>query len=70
YHRELKNLILVSAGLNATLNTGEHQVQISNGVPLGTLGNAYLNQLSQRCDAWQCQIWGTGGRLRLMLSAE
>ncbi|MDK8106044.1 hypothetical protein QP701_27515, partial [Klebsiella pneumoniae] len=22
------------------------------------------------CDAWQCQIWGTGGRLRLMLSAE
>ncbi|MCJ8643766.1 two-component system response regulator RssB, partial [Escherichia coli] len=53
-----------------TLNTGEHQVQISNGVPLGTLGNAYLNQLSQRCDAWQCQIWGTGGRLRLMLSAE
>ena len=38
YHRELKNLILVSAGLNATLNTGEHQVQISNGVPLGTLG--------------------------------
>ncbi|HHU2900168.1 TPA: hypothetical protein ACUBCX_004628, partial [Escherichia coli] len=23
-----------------------------------------------RCDAWQCQIWGTGGRLRLMLSAE
>ena len=70
YHRELKNHILVSAGLNATLNTGEHQVQISNGVPLGTLGNAYLNQLSQRCDAWQCQIWGTGGRLRLMLSAE
>ncbi|MEX8773465.1 two-component system response regulator RssB, partial [Salmonella enterica] len=60
----------VSAGLNATLNTGAHQVQISSGVPLGTLGNAYLNQLSQRCDSWQCQIWGAGGRLRLMLSAE
>ncbi|MGG7446731.1 two-component system response regulator RssB [Kosakonia oryzendophytica] len=70
YHSELKNLILVSAGLNATLNTSEHQIQISNGVPLGTLGNAYLNQLSQRCDAWQCQVWGAGGRLRLMLSAE
>lgn len=70
YHSELKNLILVSAGLNATLNTGEHQVQISNGVPLGTLGNTYLNQLSQRCDSWQCQVWGAGGRLRLMLSAE
>ncbi|MCS3602872.1 two-component system response regulator [Buttiauxella sp. BIGb0471] len=70
YHSELKNLILVSAGLNATLNTGEHQIQVSNGVPLGTLGNTYLNQISQRCESWQCQVWGSGGRLRLMLSAE
>ncbi|HEY1845013.1 MAG TPA: two-component system response regulator RssB [Buttiauxella sp.] len=70
YHSALKNLILVSAGLNATLNTGEHQIQVSNGVPLGTLGNTYLNQISQRCEAWQCQVWGSGGRLRLMLSAE
>lgn len=70
YHSVLKNLILVSAGLNATLNTGEHQIQVSNGVPLGTMGNTYLNQISQRCDAWQCQVWGSGGRLRLMLSAE
>jgi two-component system response regulator len=70
YHSGLKNLVLVSAGLNATLNTGSHNVQISNGVPLGTLGNTYLNQLSQRCESWQCQIWGAGGRLRLMLSAE
>lgn len=70
YHSGLKNLILVSAGLNGTLNTGDHQIQISNGVPLGTLGNAYLNQISQRCTSWQCQIWGNGGRLRLMLSAE
>lgn len=70
YHSGLKNLILVSAGLNGTLNTGEHQIQISNGVPLGALGDAYLNQISQRCTSWQCQIWGAGGRLRLMLSAE
>lgn len=70
YHSEHKNLILVSAGLNATLNTDEQQVQINSGVPLGTLGNAYLNQISQRCEAWQCQVWGAGGRLRLMLSAE
>lgn len=70
YHSDLKNLILVSAGLNAALNTGDHHIQISNGVPLGTLGNTYLNQLSQRCDSWQCQVWGAGGRLRLMLSAE
>ncbi|WP_279046416.1 two-component system response regulator RssB [Cedecea davisae] len=70
YHSGLKNLILVSAGLNATLNTGEHQIQVSNGVPLGTLGNTYLNQISQRSAAWQCQVWGSGGRLRLMLSAE
>ena len=46
YHSGLKNLILVSAGLNATLNTGEQQIQLSNGVPLGTLGNTYLNQIS------------------------
>ena len=52
------------------VNPGEHQIQISNGVPLGTLGDAYLNQISQRCTSWQCQIWGAGGRLRLMLSAE
>jgi two-component system response regulator len=70
YHSTLKNLILVSAGLNASLNTGGHQIQVSNGVPLGTLGNTYLNQISQRCDAWQCQVWGAGGRLRLMLSTE
>ncbi|ROP62446.1 two-component system response regulator [Enterobacter sp. BIGb0383] len=70
YHSGLKNLILVSAGLNGTLKTDEHQIQISNGVPLGTLGNAYLNQISHRCESWQCQIWGVGGRLRLMLSAE
>lgn len=70
YHSGIKNLILVSAGLNGTLNAGDRQIQISNGVPLGTMGNTYLNQISQRCDAWQCQIWGSGGRLRLMLSAE
>ncbi len=68
YHSTLKNLILVSAGLNATLNTEEHHIQLSSGVPLGTLGNTYLNQISQHCVSWQCQVWGTGGRLRLMLS--
>lgn len=70
YHQGLKNLILVSAGLNATLNIQTHQIQLSNGVPLGTLGSTYLNQISQRCDAWQCQVWGAGGRLRLMLSTD
>ena len=70
YHSGIKNLILVSAGLNGTLSAGERQIQISNGVPLGTMGDTYLNQISQRCSAWQCQIWGSGGRLRLMLSAE
>lgn len=70
YHQGLKNLILVSAGLNATLNINTHQIQLSNGVPLGTLGSTHLNQISQRCDAWQCQVWGAGGRLRLMLSTD
>ena len=70
YHQGLKNLILVSAGLNATLNIHSHQIQLSNGVPLGTLGSTHLNQISQRGDEWQCQVWGAGGRLRLMLSTE
>lgn len=70
YHAEYKNLVLVSAGLHANVNTGDNQIQLSNGVPLGTLGTTYMNQISQRCEAWQCQVWGSGGRLRLMLSAE
>ncbi|OON40455.1 two-component system response regulator RssB [Izhakiella australiensis] len=70
YHQGLKNLILVSAGLNATLNINTHQIQLSNGVPLGTLDSTHLNQISQRCDAWQCQVWGAGGKLRLMLATE
>lgn len=70
YHSTLNNLLLVSAGLNATLNTGEHQVQLSNGVPLGTMNSTHFNQISQRCSAWQCQVWGAGGRLRLMLSSD
>ncbi|PIJ51646.1 two-component system response regulator RssB [Erwinia sp. OLTSP20] len=70
YHQALKNLILVSAGLNATLNINSHQIQLSNGVPLGTLESTHLNQISQRCDAWQCQVWGTGGKLWLMLSTD
>lgn len=70
YHQGLKNLILVSAGLNAMLNVNTHQIQLSNGVPLGSSGGTHLNQISQRCEAWQCQVWGAGGRLRLMLSTE
>lgn len=60
YHAENKNLILVSAGLHANVNTGDNQIQLSNGVPLGTLGATYMNQISQRCTAWQCQVWGSG----------
>ncbi|WP_409307798.1 two-component system response regulator RssB [Pectobacterium sp. B1J-3] len=70
YHRELKRLILISAGLNATLNVEGSQISLNSGVPLGTLDMAYLNQLNHNCGAWQCQIWGGGGRLRLMLSTE
>ncbi|MCX8955910.1 two-component system response regulator RssB [Erwinia psidii] len=70
YHQGIKNLVLVSAGLNATLNINTHQIQLSNGLPLGTLGSPYVNQMTQKCDAWQCQVWGAGGKLRLMLSAN
>lgn len=70
YHSELKRLILISAGLHAMLNADGEQLVLSNGVPLGTLDGAYLNQLNYECAAWQCQIWGRGGRLRLMLTTE
>lgn len=70
YHRDLQNLILVSAGLNATLSIKNQQIQLSNGVPLGTLGSTHLNQIHQRSESWQCQVWGPGGRLRLMLTTE
>ncbi|XBS68262.1 two-component system response regulator RssB [Acerihabitans sp. KWT182] len=70
YHRGLNNLILVSAGLNATLTANSHQIQLNSGVPLGTMSNAYLNQISEHCTEWQCQVWGVGGRLRLMLSTQ
>ncbi|VFS97691.1 orphan two-component response regulator [Yersinia enterocolitica] len=70
YHVEYQNLILVSAGLHANVNAGKNQIQLSNGVPLGTLKTTHLNQISQRCDAWQCQVWGGGSRLRLMLSTD
>ncbi|PKH26864.1 two-component system response regulator RssB [Enterobacterales bacterium CwR94] len=70
YHQTLKNLIIVSAGLHASLTVNHQQIQVANGVPLGTLGNAHLNQVSQRCEAWQCQVWGSGGRLRLMLAND
>jgi two-component system response regulator len=70
YHRSSNNLILVSAGLNATLTANNQQIQLNSGVPLGTMNTTYLSQISQHCDAWQCQVWGVGGRLRIMLTAD
>ncbi|WP_035342044.1 MULTISPECIES: two-component system response regulator RssB [unclassified Dickeya] len=70
YHRELQRLILISAGLHATLTTNGQHVELNNGVPLGTMEAAYINQLSYPCGAWECLVWGQGGRLRLMLSTD
>ncbi|MEH0832697.1 two-component system response regulator RssB [Pectobacterium cacticida] len=70
YHRTLKQLILVSAGLSAMLSVNEQQIALNSGLPLGTLDDAYLNQLHYPCEAWQCQVWGRGGRLRLMLTTK
>jgi len=70
YHREQRNLILISAGLNATLSIDNQHTELSSGLPLGTLNNVYPNQMTQHCDSWHCQISGSGGHLRLMLSTE
>jgi two-component system response regulator len=68
YHAQLHNLLLVSAGLHAEVNAGEQQIRLANGVPLGTLNAANANQMSVQSREWQCQVWGAGGRLRLMLA--
>ncbi|AHG18285.1 response regulator of RpoS [Chania multitudinisentens RB-25] len=70
YHAEYKNLILISAGLHAEVSADDKPIQLTTGIPLGTLDAAYMNQINQQCEAWQCQMWGSGGRLRLMLNIE
>ncbi|MGV3344255.1 two-component system response regulator RssB [Enterobacteriaceae bacterium LUAb1] len=70
YHQSLKNLVIVSAGLNAALEVNAQHIQLNSSLPLGTLDDTYLNQLSQQCSAWECQIWGAGGQLCLMLATE
>lgn len=49
YHSGPKDLILVPTGLDGTLDTGEHRIQISNGVPSGVPDDAYLDQTNRRC---------------------
>lgn len=70
YNVEYKNLTLISAGLHAHINTGNNKIALSNGLPLGILGTTYMNQINQPCEAWECRVWGTGGRLNLMLVKE
>ncbi|MBW7983240.1 two-component system response regulator RssB [Enterobacillus tribolii] len=70
YHAGLGNLILVSAGLHAKVGAGDSLVQLNSGVPLGTMGSIHINQVSQHCTKWQCQIWGAGGHLHLMLTNQ
>ena len=70
YHRGRRKLILISAGLNASLSIDKQHKELNSGLPLGTLSSVYPNQMSIECDSWHCQVWGLGGRLRLMLSAE
>ncbi|AWK13355.1 two-component system response regulator RssB [Candidatus Fukatsuia symbiotica] len=68
YHSEYKNLSLISAGLQASINIGKNKIQLDNGMPLGTLNTAYLKQISQDCASWECQVRGGGSGLRLTLS--
>lgn len=58
YHSGLKNLILVSAGLNGTLNTGEHQIQISNGVPWGRWVMLILTKLANAAPRGSAKFGG------------
>lgn len=68
YHSENYNVVLVSAGLNATLHTHSQQFQLKSSVPLGTTEMVYCSQISENAKEWQCQISSSGGQIRLMLS--
>lgn len=72
YNTKHKNLILVSAGLDAniSINNNSDQTQLNNSVPLGTLDTRYLDQVYQHCNDWQCHVFGKNNQLKLMLSAE
>ncbi len=70
YNVPHRNLILVSAGLNANISINDNNIQLSGNVPLGVLDATYPAQVNQHCDAWQCQIFGDSHRLKLMLSVE
>lgn len=70
YDQRLKELVLVSAGLNAVLDVAGKQTKLTNSIPLGTLNSTHVNQISVFGDVWQCQISGAGGQLNLMLAIE
>ncbi|CAK9885144.1 MAG: Regulator of RpoS [Candidatus Erwinia impunctatus] len=68
YHQHTHELILVSAGLSATLNARGHQSNLSAGIPLGKTGDFHLTRLNQHAAQWECKVRGQGGTLKLMLS--
>lgn len=70
YHSKDYNVILVSAGLSATLHTQSQQIQLNSSLPLGTTKQVYASQIDEYAKEWQCQITGSGEQIRLMLSSN
>ncbi len=69
YHSGLKNLILVSAGLNGTLNTGSIKFRLVMAFLWGRWVMLILTKLANAALVAVPNL-GAGGRLRLMLFAE
>lgn len=68
YHTIKERLLLVSAGLHASVITDEETRQMSESIPMGTLHLLYPAQCHLSADRWTCRVWGAGGRLQLTCS--
>ncbi|TDB63007.1 two-component system response regulator RssB [Photorhabdus khanii] len=69
YHTINKTVLLTSAGLHASIKSGNRQIQLDSGVPLGTLRTICSNQVCSHSAEWQCRIWNTDSQIKLMLSS-
>ncbi|WP_347254579.1 two-component system response regulator RssB [Leminorella grimontii] len=65
YHSVKKRLLIVSAGLHASVITDDETHKINESVPMGTLHLLYPGQCHLVAERWTCRIWGAGGRLQL-----
>lgn len=65
HHVSKQRLLVVSAGLNVTVEASERKYELQDSVPMGTLQTLYPSQTSLAAKNWSCRISGKGGYLQL-----